>query len=293
MTSISIVIATRNRESYVKDLICDLLAQSLLPHEIILIDQSDLNLKVAYSNCIYIHDEGIGPCRARNLGASHASSDILVFLDDDIRIAPDFLINLCDPILHQGYQVSTGAILDAEGKYKKTSPNFWRNNSNHWIAAMTADPGHPGIGITLSFAAGCSAIKRELFHELGGFDSFFDPNGAGEDREFALRLFHSGYPIYYNGQAKVIHLAANIGGRRNNQKYYYELSPLDANLVYIVAKYFGWPVFNKYCNDLSRSLFYGSISLNPVTWFRSFRKVVKARQWMKMIKEIKLDQGWN
>ena len=214
MKSITVIIPTRNREDYVKDLLIDLHAQTLKANEIIVVDQSDNPLKL--SNCIYIPLRSKGPCVSRNFAAERASGDILVFLDDDSRINEDFLLEITEPIRSGNFSAVAGAICNEKGEYLKKSFNHFKINTENFIKAITNNPDTCYSKITLSFPGGCSAVLKSVFDEVQGFNESFDPSGAGEDREFALKLFTHGYAIWYNAKAKLLHIGAPIGGSIGN-----------------------------------------------------------------------------
>ncbi len=287
---ISVIIPSRNRYNYVLNLLNDLEQQKPPADEIIVIDQSDE--PYADLPCIHIVDSGVGPCRARNLGLERCTGDIIVFLDDDIRINSDFIHNLADPILNDGKYVVVGAICDANGNYVNQDHVFWKKDVKSWLLAITANPDFPGNGLTLSFPSGCAAIHRSVYERIGGFDPFFDPNGAGEDREYGLRIFHAGYSILYEGKACVRHLGAPSGGRRNNSTGFKYLNILDANSVYIVAKYFGWSVFEDFCSTWLRTIRYKKTNLNPRNFFFKFNQWNEARVYCERIRAVKRDNNW-
>lgn len=239
---ISVIVASRDRESYLRQLVRDIRAQSLPACEIIVIDQSD-NPYGPVVGATVVGDSGRGPCRSRNLGASMALGEILVFIDDDARIEPSFLAELCKPILSGLASASCGSICGPTGEYPSNA-HGWRTPTGNWVAALTANPDVPGDSLTMSFPAGCAAIRSTAFRDMGGFDTFFDPNGAGEDREFALRLFAGGYITAYRGGARLWHLAAPAGGRRTESMG--RLRLLEANLYYVVCKHFGDQIATEY-----------------------------------------------
>jgi len=290
--NISVIIASRNRESYIKNLLLDLQRQKILPAEILVIDQSNISYNLDnFPSVVHVIDKELGPCHARNLGIENSKGDILVFLDDDIRINSNFLNNLCKPIIDGRHYVVVGAILDIDGNYQNTVYPYWRREKLNWLLALGANPNFPGNCLTLAFSTGCSAIHRSIYEAVGGFDLFFDPNGAGEDREYGLRIFHAGYSIFYEGKASVRHLAAPRGGRRSQTGYMY-LNPLEANSVYIVAKYFGWQTFNKFCDEWLRSIVERGKYINPRKWIRIFRRWNEAKEIIKNIKKIKEENEW-
>ncbi len=141
--------------------------------------------------CTHIIDSERGPCHARNIGLEKCNGEIIVFLDDDIRIEKDFIKKITAPIIEGRTNVVVGAILNAEGQYR--NPSYLCESRWPELAVIAyCKSWDPGTHQTLSFAAGCSAIHRSVYDTIGGFDEHFDPDGAGEDREYGLRIFHSG-----------------------------------------------------------------------------------------------------
>lgn len=107
LPSASVIIPTKNRREDLEVAVKSLLEQTVLPEELIIIDQSpvadskdavaDLYTAAAaevraHVNLVYVHDPAIaGSAVARNHGIERANSEILVFLDDDVVLEPDFL----------------------------------------------------------------------------------------------------------------------------------------------------------------------------------------------------------
>jgi GT2 family glycosyltransferase len=293
MMKISVIIPSLNREEYIINLLNDLKDQTLKPEEIIIVDQSNSPYKLLQTHdLIHLIDGGKGPCRARNLGLEHSSGEIMVFLDDDIRLDPLFLETLCKPITNHTYLAVVGAICNAKGEYPQNEHPHWRKVADNWLLSITANPGFPGKCPTISFAAGCAAIHRCVYEEIGGFDPFFDPNGAGEDREYGLRIFHAGYPILYEGEAAVRHLGAPTGGRRGAGMGFKYQNILEANSVYIVAKYFSWRVFENFCSTWLRAILARGKGFNIRKWLRSLFWWYEARHYIKKTRTIKRDQCW-
>ena len=210
---ISVIIPTRNRHNYLLLLLEDLSKQTRLCFEIIVIDQSEIQRPIP--NCTHIFSDTLGPCVSRNMGAKQAKGDILVFLDDDARINNNFIEEITNPILQGKFGAVSGAICDVEGNYLLSGSDFLQKKSSNFIKVLTSNPNSDTSRITLSFPAGCSAIRTEIFKKIEGFDETFDPTGAGEDREMAVKLFKKGYPIWYNPHAKLLHAQAMEGGSRD------------------------------------------------------------------------------
>lgn len=210
---ISIIIPTRNRFEYIKLLIEDILKQDVTNYEIIVVDQSETlkNLE----DCNHIITDTLGPCISRNIGVKSAKGEILVFLDDDARINSDFIREITTPILNDRFDVVAGAICTPNGEYLYRKHQFLELESENFIKVLTSNPDGPNSRITLGFPAGCAAILKSVFVAVDGFEESFDPTGAGEDRDMALKLYKQGFPIWYNANAKLLHKVAPEGGTRD------------------------------------------------------------------------------
>lgn len=102
---ISVVVPTRNRPRDVERLLPTIEQQTRLPDQVILVDQSPgdetagavkggMGPRVA-ERFVYVHDSEIkGVSAARNVGIGLATSDVVVFLDDDVLLSPDCLEQL-------------------------------------------------------------------------------------------------------------------------------------------------------------------------------------------------------
>lgn len=210
---ISVIIPTRNRLDFINLLIEDLQNQTVSDLELIVVDQSDIERRV--ENCIYIFTETKGPCISRNIGVAESKGDLLVFLDDDARINSDFIYELTSPIIEGRFDVVAGAICDLDGNYTSTKEKYLSRKNINFIKVLTSNPNSSESRISLSFPGGCSAVLKKVFIQVGGFDESFDPTGAGEDREMAIKLYKNGFSIFYNANAKLLHAQAPFGGSRD------------------------------------------------------------------------------
>jgi len=128
---------------------------------------------------------------------------VAVLLNNDIRLAPDCLDPLVEPLLEPERDGDSPCFMtaplcwDFDGGYEgfRTAVR-WR-----WglVQATALFPGHESAsgrpGLTAS-AGAALAIDRRKFTELGGFDPVFLP-GRLEDLDFAFRGFAAGYHARY------------------------------------------------------------------------------------------------
>jgi glycosyltransferase involved in cell wall biosynthesis len=104
--NISVVIATRNRVEPLRTTLSTLRDQTLLPMEALIVDSSDTDETKQLVESLrpetpfqfrYVPAAVRSAARQRNLGADQAAGDLLVFMDDDVRLFPQFLEELARP----------------------------------------------------------------------------------------------------------------------------------------------------------------------------------------------------
>lgn len=97
MSTISIVIPTYNEEGYIGRLLESIAAQTTKPHQVVIVDsfskdKTYQDIKkfngILPLTCVSA-PRGIG--LARNIGAQAATGDVLLFLDSDVELLPNFL----------------------------------------------------------------------------------------------------------------------------------------------------------------------------------------------------------
>lgn len=99
---ISIIIPVYNEESCLEDCLHSLKKQSYQNHEIIVVDDgsTDNSIEIAKKCGVKILTQNHkGPGTARNLGASSAKGEILVFVDSDMTFEKNFIKDLTKPII--------------------------------------------------------------------------------------------------------------------------------------------------------------------------------------------------
>jgi hypothetical protein len=139
-----------------------------------------------------------GPAAARNAGARRASGDVLLFLDADVRVAPDAIRHL-----HQAFaDTSIDAVF---GSYDRDPPapgfvSQFKNLVHHFVHQQ-------GQADAVTFWSGCGAIRRSAFDRLGGFDERFTAPSV-EDIELGMRLRRGGGRIRLLKHLQVTHLKA-------------------------------------------------------------------------------------
>lgn len=144
-----------------------------------------------YPWCRYTVGPGRGPAANRNHGASQATGDWLVFTDDDCLPQPGWIeayarhSDQCDVLEGQTSAADRRTRLDQECPINQTGGYLWSCNF---------------------------AIRRQIFHQLGGFQSDF-PVAAMEDVELNRRINQAGLLRLFVPSAEVKHPWRSRKGR--------------------------------------------------------------------------------
>jgi glycosyltransferase involved in cell wall biosynthesis len=139
-----------------------------------------------------------GPASARNLGASVARGDILVFVDADVQVPPNAFAMIAEDFdRHPQLQAVFGSY-DEE----PSAPGFfshYKNLFHHYIHQTSSEN-------ATTFWAGCGAIRRNVFEQIGGFHAIRYARPSIEDIELGLRLVKQGHKILLDKRLQVKHL---------------------------------------------------------------------------------------
>lgn len=204
---ISVIIPTYNAGPVFEELLSRLQCQTLLPHEIIVIDSSSSDRTVSLAKrmgarVFTILQSEFDHGGTRNYAAGLAEGDIFVFMTQDAM--PDnehMLQELVRPF--QDAQTSCAYARQLprpqENILEKLSRGF-----NYPDQAMTKNKSDIArLGIKTFFCSNvCAAVRRETFYEVGRFP---EPVIFNEDMFLAAKCILSGYSIAYAADSRVIH----------------------------------------------------------------------------------------
>jgi GT2 family glycosyltransferase len=138
-----------------------------------------------------------GPARARNRGVQETEEDIVLFIDSDIEVPTDLAAKVAQ-LFRQNNRVTAliGSYDDSPAETGFISQ--YRNLLHHFV--------HQNGRVAAStFWAGCGAVRRRAFRQIGGFDEDY-PVPCIEDIEFGSRLVSAGHSIRLVKDLQVKHL---------------------------------------------------------------------------------------
>lgn len=200
----SVIIPTHNRPAQLAETLNTLRDQSLSAdsYEIIVVDDGSNPPVVAPEFgkkpvCRLIRLERGERSAARNAGAAVARGELLVFVDDDISVGPEFLAEHLRAHEQWPDALLVGAI---HLPFEALSSPFVRFRQRLERYGLPVKRGV--VSIHNFCAAANMAISRDSFQRLGGFDRTIS---SSEDQDFALRHTISGGKIAYVPEASAIH----------------------------------------------------------------------------------------
>ncbi len=171
--------------------LASLRGSSFADYELIVVDDGSIDASAEIARQagarVMRTDGHLGPGRARNLGAQEATGEFVLFLDADCEVHPDTL-----EIAARELQADPD--LDALfGSYDdqpavRSLVSTYKNLQHHFVHQR-------GRREASTFWAGCGAVRRRVFLELGGFDSERYPRPSIEDIELGARLRQAGHRI--------------------------------------------------------------------------------------------------
>lgn len=188
--SVSVIVPVHNGESELRACIARIRALEPPADECIVVDDgsSDGSPHLArQAGFKVLSTPGrCGPALARNLGARHASGDVLVFVDADVLPPLDLVARVraefaADPRL----AALIGSYDDAPAAAGFFSQ--FRNLLHHYVHQTSREE-------ACTFWSGCGAIRRETFLRFGGFSSCYRRPSI-EDIELGFRLVRAGERI--------------------------------------------------------------------------------------------------
>jgi glycosyltransferase involved in cell wall biosynthesis len=215
--TLSVIIPTLNRPSYLSRALKSIAQQTLLPFECIIVDQSSnsetKNLFETFDlgpvKKTYVHQKVKSLIKARNNGLDHAGpTDFICFLDDDLELLPDFFEVLIQPMLKDGKYA--GGMGTFEGRQMKKSffPKlFQMPHDGHGQFLANGFPTYPHWKKKFSeveFLSGGITMYRSEVIKRHRYDERLIGYGYGDDADVSYRISRR-HKLYYEPRAKCIH----------------------------------------------------------------------------------------
>lgn len=220
---VSIIIPTFRRPEPLRLTIEDLGRLNPVAGEVLIVDQSP---EPCFAESVWTLPNGIpvrvlrrapGVVAARNAAVAVARHEVLIFLDDDVRIGDAaFLQNHLRNYEDATVDAVCGQELSAPD-FTSSAPDRSQYGSLYEEAEFFNRRSSEPRAITHLSTCNCS-VRRSSLARLGGFDQAFAGNSYGDDTDLAVRLAQSGGRILFDPTASVRHMHWRQGGLRLNDQ---------------------------------------------------------------------------
>ena len=199
--TVSVIIPTYNRKDLLHETL-NSLAQQTYPKdhfEIIVVDDGSTDGTAAMSReafpfaLRYFWQTNQGDAIARNLGARQSQADILVFLDDDMLVEPDYLTYLIREHAEYQNRITVGVV--------NIRPEETTFLSLAIDTLLTPNFNSAEVAFTDVFSNNMS-IRREAYFNIGmmqGLD--FPGSSMWCDLDFNYRAYQQGFQFFRNTKA--------------------------------------------------------------------------------------------
>ncbi len=212
----TVVIPTYERSHRVRQLLACLVGQEAMAEVIVCDDGSgDDTRAVAMSFAdrlplVYCHQEDLGfrAGQARNLGIRRAKGDVVIFVDDDVLVAPDFVrehVRAHEGLAEAGIVIGYRHRAFVAPLAQPTLEEIAQGEPDDRVAVLGMDGtpvrDHPRPWV---YVYSCNFSVRRGVPDLSFGEGF---HGWGmEDIELGYRLWKRGMPIVAAPRARVLHV---------------------------------------------------------------------------------------
>lgn len=205
----SIIICTRNRASMLEATLRAFQSVKIPPDwkvEMLVVDNGSTDhteqvVKSASHSAIgirYMDEPAPGKSRAQNTALREAKGEALLFTDDDVEPASDWVECMARPILDNECDATTGRILLADSLRRP----WFAPMHEMWLAEVLVPLGgiHGLVGASMG-------IHRRVFEEVGPFDEELGPgaSGFGEETLVWMQMKEAGMRVKGVDETHVIH----------------------------------------------------------------------------------------
>jgi O-antigen biosynthesis protein len=184
------------------------------PHEILVVDNGSTDRSVALLReefpevRVLALDRNYFFSAGNNAGVRFAANDLIVLLNNDMRVEPDFLEPLLQPFEGRNdiFAVSS-QIFFADRSRRQEESGLTAGRFVHGSLQLTHLPVPSGSQELLPIlwaGGGSCAIDRRKYLELGGLDILFDPFYC-EDTDLSLRAWQHGWKVLFAPASRVHH----------------------------------------------------------------------------------------
>ena len=226
--AVSVVIPTWNGKHHLKANLASVLAaiEGDPDNEIIVVENASEDGSVEWLRerfpqvRVLALDENLGFGGGSNAGFEAAENDIVVLLNNDMRVEPDFLAPLLEGFADEKVFAVSAQIFfsDPEKRREETGLTRGRWSGRGFELGHVIDDRVDRLFPTFYAGGGSSAYDRRKFLELGGFDALLHPFYV-EDADISYMAWKRGWKVLYAPGSVVYHEHRGTIGKRFSEGY--------------------------------------------------------------------------
>lgn len=240
MQNVSVIIPNYNGKLYIRECLDSLAEQCQGKVPVIVVDNASTDDSPGIVRGEYpwveLHtfDQNYGFCKAVNQGIRSADTEFVILLNNDTKVAPDFVAQLVHAIQKDEHLFSCQAQMR-----QMDNPEYLDNGGDFYCAlgwAVTRGKNAAWKKYNVetpifSACAGAAIYRRKVFKKIGYFDEAHF--AYLEDVDIGYRSKIAGYRNSYAPQAVVWHKGSAVTGSRYNR---FKVASAARNNVYLLYK---------------------------------------------------------
>ena len=146
---------------------------------------------------------------ARNAGVRAATGEIVIFVDDDVIIEPDFISGNVRALENDSVGGVTGLTLRPDERDNEQVRETQ-------LSLLGCKERFPDGTASVYWTSGCcSSFRTSAIVEAGMSDERFTGGAWSEDADLSVRVASLGYKLIFDPRIRLIHLALPSGGCEN------------------------------------------------------------------------------
>ncbi len=217
---VSIVIPAHNKFEVTYNCLASIAgASNSASYEVILVDDGSSDqttgIEELVSGMTVLRNElAQGFILSSNRGASVAKGEYVVMLNNDTEVMANWLDELLAPFGQFDKVGAVGAkLIYPDGTLQEAGGLIW-GNGDAWNVGRNgnaSDPMYNYVRQVDYLTGACVMLPRDLWTELGGFDTHFVP-AYYEDTDLSFRVRAAGYKTVYTPFCQVVHYEGQSNG---------------------------------------------------------------------------------
>lgn len=222
---VTIIIPVYNQCDYTFRCLESILLNTPAPYEVIVVDNASDNntarMLDAMKGIRVIHNkENMGFVAACNQGAGAGKGKNYLFLNNDTEVTAGWLEAMSRPFEDKKAGIVGAKLIYPDGRLQEAGNIIWQDGTG-WNYGKGDDPALPQYSYMKEVdycSAACLLVRKDLWEELGGFDTKYAP-GYYEDSDICFAARQQSYKVIYQPEACVIHWEGVSAGKDINKGY--------------------------------------------------------------------------